>query len=58
MAALGGKKGSYVENEGVYTTPLPRNDLQVTIKDEPVPIAFGFGRLGVSNAPSMARELC
>src|SRR5262249_46970704 len=41
--ALGGKKGSYVENEGVYTTPLPRNDLQVTIKGEPVPIAFGFG---------------
>src|SRR5215471_19814121 len=42
-AALGGKKGSYVENEGVYTTPLPRNDLQVTIKGEPVPIGFGFG---------------
>jgi hypothetical protein len=42
-AALGGKKGSYVESEGVYTTPLPRNDLRVTIKGEPVPIAFGFG---------------
>jgi hypothetical protein len=42
-AALGGKKGTYVENEGVYTTPLPRNDLRVTIKGEPVPIAFGFG---------------
>jgi uncharacterized protein DUF1259 len=42
-AALGGKKGSYIENEGVYTTPLPRNDLHVTIKDQPVPIAFGFG---------------
>ena len=42
-AALGGKKGSYVQNEGVYTTPLPRNDLRVTIKDQPVPIAFGFG---------------
>ena len=41
--ALGGKKGSYVEEEGVYTTPLPRNDLQVTIKGEAVPIAFGFG---------------
>jgi Domain of Unknown Function (DUF1259) len=41
--ALGGKKGSYVENEGVYTTPLPRNDLRVTIKGESVPIAFGFG---------------
>jgi len=42
-AALGGKKGSYIENEGVYTTPLPRNDLRITIKDQPVPIAFGFG---------------
>lgn len=42
-AALGGKKGVYIENEGVYTTPLPRNDLKVTIKGEPVPIAFGFG---------------
>ena len=41
--ALGGKRGSYIENEGVYTTPLPRNDLKVTIKGEPVPIAFGFG---------------
>jgi Domain of Unknown Function (DUF1259) len=41
--ALGGKKGSYVEKEGVYTTPLPRNDLKVTIKDELVPIGFGFG---------------
>jgi Domain of Unknown Function (DUF1259) len=42
-AALGGKKGSYVENEGVYTTPLPRNDLEVTIKGQPFPIGFGFG---------------
>jgi hypothetical protein len=42
-AALGGKKGSYVEKEGVYSTPLPRNDLKVTIKGEPVPIGFGFG---------------
>jgi hypothetical protein len=42
-AALGGKKGSYVESEGVYTTPLPRNDLRVTIKGEPVPVALGFG---------------
>jgi hypothetical protein len=41
--ALGGKKGSYIENEGVYSTPLPRNDLRITIKGEPVPIAFGFG---------------
>jgi hypothetical protein len=38
-----GKKGTYVEAEGVYTVPLPRNDLKVTIKGEPVPIAFGFG---------------
>jgi Domain of Unknown Function (DUF1259) len=42
-AALGGKKGTYVENEGVYTTSLPRNDLTITIKGEPVPIALGFG---------------
>jgi Domain of Unknown Function (DUF1259) len=42
-AALGGKKGSYVEAEGVYSTPLPRNDLRITIKGEPIPIAFGFG---------------
>src|SRR5246500_2111409 len=42
-AALGGKKGSYVENEGVYTTPLPRNDLEVSIKGQRVPIGFGFG---------------
>jgi hypothetical protein len=41
--ALGGKKGSHVDNEGVYTTALPRNDLQVTIKGDPVPIPFGFG---------------
>jgi hypothetical protein len=41
--ALGGKKGSYIENEGVYSTPVPRNDLRITIKGEPVPIAFGFG---------------
>ncbi len=38
-----GKKGTYVEAEGVYTVPLPRNDLNVTIKGEPVPIPFGFG---------------
>jgi hypothetical protein len=42
-SGLGGKKGNYVESEGVYTTPLPRNDLKVTIKGEPVPIPFGFG---------------
>jgi hypothetical protein len=38
-----GKKGKYVEAEAVYTVPLPRNDLKVTIKGEPVPISFGFG---------------
>src|SRR5215204_6858031 len=38
-----GKKGKYVEAESVYTVPLPRNDLKVTIKGESVPISFGFG---------------
>jgi hypothetical protein len=38
-----GKKGSYKEAEATYTIPLPRNDLKVTIKGEPVPISFGFG---------------
>jgi hypothetical protein len=38
-----GKKGKYVEAEAVYTVPLPRNDLKITIKGEPVPISFGFG---------------
>lgn len=37
------KKGSYVEAQATHSTPLPRNDLKVTIKGEPVPIAFGFG---------------
>jgi hypothetical protein len=41
-AALG-KKGSYKDAEQVYTTPLPRNDLKMKIKGEPVPISFGFG---------------
>ncbi len=41
-AALG-KKGSWVEVEGVYTVPLPRNDLKMSIKGEAVPIPFGFG---------------
>jgi hypothetical protein len=46
MAAIDralGKKGSYKEDEAVYTTSLPRNDLKMKIKDEPVPISFGFG---------------
>lgn len=38
-----GKKGKYVEAESVYTVPLPRNDLKISIKNEPVPISFGFG---------------
>ncbi|MDQ3684646.1 MAG: DUF1259 domain-containing protein [Acidobacteriota bacterium] len=38
-----GKKGRYVEAEAVYTVPLPRNDLKVTIKGEAVPIPLGFG---------------
>ncbi|WP_121808287.1 DUF1259 domain-containing protein [Mucilaginibacter kameinonensis] len=41
-AALG-KKGSYKEAESVYTIPLPRNDLKMKIKGEPIPIPFGFG---------------
>jgi Domain of Unknown Function (DUF1259) len=41
-AALG-KKGSYKDTESVYTTPMPRNDLKMKIKGEPVPIPFGFG---------------
>ncbi|SMC00427.1 protein of unknown function LppY and LpqO [Hymenobacter roseosalivarius DSM 11622] len=41
-AALG-KKGTYVEAQATHTTPLPRNDLKLTIKGEPVPISFGFG---------------
>lgn len=38
-----GKKGIYNEGQAVHTTPLPRNDLKVTVKGEPVPIPFGFG---------------
>lgn len=38
-----GKKGSYKEAEATYTIPLPRNDLKVTLRGEPVPIPFGFG---------------
>ncbi|SMB91914.1 protein of unknown function LppY and LpqO [Hymenobacter roseosalivarius DSM 11622] len=41
-AALG-KKGIYVQAQATHSTPLPRNDLKVTIKGEPVPISFGFG---------------
>ena len=38
-----GKKGKYVQAENLYTVPLPRNDLKVSIKGEPIPISFGFG---------------
>ncbi|WP_353718948.1 DUF1259 domain-containing protein [Dyadobacter sp. 676] len=38
-----GRKGTYNEGQAVHTTPLPRNDLKVTIKGEAVPIPFGFG---------------
>jgi Domain of Unknown Function (DUF1259) len=38
-----GKKGMYKEAEATHTTPMPRNDLKVTIKDQPVPVPFGFG---------------
>jgi hypothetical protein len=41
-AALG-KKGTYVEAQATHTTPLPRNDLKVSVKGESVPIPFGFG---------------
>jgi len=41
-AALG-KKGTYVEPQATYTTPLPRNDLKMTVAGTPVPIPFGFG---------------
>jgi hypothetical protein len=41
-AALG-KKGKYIEAEGVYTIPLPHNDLKMSVKGEHVPIPFGFG---------------
>ena len=41
-AALG-KKGIYKEAEATHNTGLPRNDLKVTVKGEPVPIPFGFG---------------
>jgi len=38
-----GKKGNTVADQGVFTIPLPRNDLKMTIQGEPVPIPFGFG---------------
>lgn len=43
IATALGKKGAYNEAQATYSVPLPRNDLKVTIKGEPVPIPFGFG---------------
>jgi len=43
IATALGKKGTYNEAQAVYTVPLPRNDMKVSIKGEPVPIPFGFG---------------
>jgi hypothetical protein len=38
-----GKKGAYNEAQATYNMPLPRNDLKVSIKGDPIPIPFGFG---------------
>lgn len=38
-----GKKGAYVEEQATHTTPLPRNDLRMSVKGVAVPIPFGFG---------------
>lgn len=43
IASALGKKGTYNEAQATYNVPLPRNDLKVTVKGEPVPIPFGFG---------------
>lgn len=43
VEAAMGKKGTYVAAQATHTTPLPRNDIKVTIKGSPVPISFGFG---------------
>src|SRR5712691_1589090 len=46
MAAIDqalGKKGTVVADQAIYTVPLPRNDLKVTIKGDRVPTPFGFG---------------
>jgi hypothetical protein len=41
-AALG-KAGRSVDAEAVYTTALPRADLKVSVKGDPVPTPLGFG---------------
>jgi len=38
-----GKKGAYNEAQATHLVALPRNDLKIKIKGEPVPIPFGFG---------------
>ncbi len=43
IATALGKKGTYNEAQATYSVPLPRNDLTVTVKGDPVPIPFGFG---------------
>src|SRR5712692_899391 len=46
MAAIDqalGKKGMAVADQAIYTVPLPRNDLKIAIRNDPVPIPFGFG---------------
>jgi hypothetical protein len=43
IEAAMGKKGTYNEGQSVHTTPLPRNDLKVTVRGEAVPVPFGFG---------------
>ncbi|AIE83776.1 DUF1259 domain-containing protein [Fimbriimonas ginsengisoli] len=41
-AALG-KKGAYNEAQATHVVALPRNDLQVVVRGEAVPIPLGFG---------------
>ena len=41
-AALG-KKGTRSRTRPSTRVPLPRNDLKITLKGDPVPIPFGFG---------------
>lgn len=38
-----GKKGTYNEAQATHVVALPRNDLKVTVRGEPVPIPLGFG---------------
>jgi hypothetical protein len=38
-----GKKGMAVADQALYTVPLPRNDLKISIHNDPVPIPLGFG---------------